>query len=96
MALTSTVPSTSSFKCNKIIVSQAVQTSAEDMDDDEGPKNCLIHSSGSHTLEDCREFKAMSVEDRKKGINGNVICYICLGDHKLPDCTVTSKKMQGM
>ena len=62
------------------------------MDDDEGSRNCLIHPSSSHILEQCQVFKAMSLEDKKKSINGNLICYICLREHKLPDCTVTSKK----
>ena len=92
MALISTVPLTSSFKYSKPMVSQTLQTLAEDMDDDEGPRNCLIHLSGSHTLEDCRVFKGMSLEDKKKGINGNLICYIYLGEHKLSDCTLTSQK----
>ena len=92
MASISTVPLISSFKYSKPMVSQTLQTSAEDMDDDEGPRNCLIHPSGSHTLEDCRVFKGVSLEDKKKGINGNPICYICLGEHKLPDCTMTSQK----
>ena len=36
----------------------------------------------------------MSLED-KKGINRNVICYICLRCYKLPNRTVTSKKCKG-
>ena len=92
VASISTVSLTSSFKYSKPMVSRTLQTSAEDIDDDEGPRNCLIHLCSSHTLEDCRVFKGMSLEDKKKGINGNLICYIYLGEHKLPNCTVTSQK----
>ena len=92
MASISTVPPTPSFKYSKPMVSQTLQTLAGEMDNDERPRNCLIHPSGSHALEDCLVFKGMSLEDKKKGINCNFICYICLGEHKVPDCTVTSKK----
>ena len=49
VASISTVPLTSSFEYSKPMVSRTLQTLAEDMDDDEGPRNRLIHSSGSHT-----------------------------------------------
>ena len=64
------------------------------MDDDEGTRNYLIHPSGSHNLKDCQVFKGMSLEDKKKGINGNLICYISLGECKLSNCTMTSQKCQ--
>jgi len=56
--------------------------------DNKGSKQCLLHpSSGTHTLDQCKRFLSMGVEDRWIVIKDNKLCFMCLGyDHVSKDC----------
>ena len=51
---------------------------------------CIIHKT-KHSLDECRGFRAKSVEERKKLLKENNICYKCCASnsHKSRDCSVT-------
>ena len=51
---------------------------------------CIIHQT-KHSLDECRGFRAKSVEERNKLPKENNICYKCCASnsHKSRDCSVT-------
>ena len=51
---------------------------------------CIIHKT-KHSLDECRGFRTKSVEERKKLLKENNICYKCCASnaHKSRDCSVT-------
>ena len=75
VTLVSTALPTSTSKYDKPFASQILHTSVGD--------KMPHYDSSSHALENCKAFNAMSLEDKKKGINENRICV---------DSRVTSKK----
>ena len=65
-------------------------------DEESGPEDlsrqCPIHHR-PHPLKRCREFRTMLLEDRKKFIKNNDICFRCLAStsHQAKDCSITIK-----
>ena len=55
-------------------------------------RQCPIHHK-PHPLKRCRGFRTMLLEDRKRLLKENNICYRCLAStsHQAKDCTVTIK-----
>ncbi|XP_057210619.1 uncharacterized protein LOC130566840 [Triplophysa rosa] len=75
-----------SVTVHKIEVSEGGKT-VEDI-----KRQCPIHHK-PHPLKRCRGFRIMLLEDRKKLVKDNNICYHCLAstDHQAKDCKVTVK-----
>lgn len=49
-------------------------------------ERCPIHKA-SHSLQDCREFKSKSHEEKKKVLSENKLCFRCLrGKHTAREC----------
>lgn len=60
--------------------------------DEDIKRRCPIHHK-PHPLKRCRGFRIMLLEDRKKLLRDNNICYRCLAStsHQAKECTVTVK-----
>ena len=60
---------------------------------------CIIHKS-NHSLNECRAFRLKSIEDRRKLLKENGICFKCLvsKDHLSRDCkdTICCKECQSV
>ena len=55
--------------------------------DSRSGKRCVLHPANSaHALEECRVFGKMSVDERRKVVENNRLCFMCLGDHFAKDC----------
>ena len=57
----------------------------------EGPtttpeRSCPIHPRFAHDLGGCRGFRAMDLSARRKVVQDNRLCYLCLGRHQVGAC----------
>lgn len=55
-------------------------------------RRCIIHNA-SHSLNDCREFRSKSLENRRKLLSEQGLCFKCLEskEHRSRNCTVSIK-----
>ncbi|KAG1697676.1 hypothetical protein GQR58_005904 [Nymphon striatum] len=58
--------------------------------DNTRPK-CPIHKSYTHFLKDCRNFEKLSLQERKKILWENKLCFRCFGFHLVKYCKVDLK-----
>ena len=53
---------------------------------------CLIHKTGGHKTEECRNYKDLPVDQKHDLLMKNFACFACLTpEHKINDCKVKSK-----
>lgn len=74
---------------NKTVKNVQITTKKTDIDTIKW--KCLLHpESKSHSLETCREFRKMQIEDRRQYLKDNKICFRCCGSdqHMIRDCKV--------
>ena len=48
--------------------------------------SCVIHNNSTHALPDCRAFRNLKYENRKKLLFENRLCYKCCGPHLSNRC----------
>ena len=54
---------------------------------DNSNKRCVIHSVNSaHSLEECRIFGRMSIDEKRQVVENNHLCFICLGGYFAKNC----------
>lgn len=55
-------------------------------------KKCPVHESSNHTLQGCRKFVNMTVDEKERIILSNKLCLSCLRPgHRLSQCQIKSK-----
>ena len=55
--------------------------------EDKSNKRCVMRPvNNAHSIEECRTFGRMSIEERQKVVENNRLCFICLGRHYAKDC----------
>nr|XP_054604550.1 uncharacterized protein LOC129165413 [Nothobranchius furzeri] len=69
-----------------------VDISSEDKEAEDDKKQCPIHQK-PHPLKKCRGFRIMPLDDRKKLLRENKLCFRCLTStsHQAKDCSVQIK-----
>ena len=50
-------------------------------------KFCRLHKTANHSLADCVTFRKLAYPERKNFIKEHKLCYKCLGDHMISNCT---------
>ena len=50
-------------------------------------KFCKFHKTSNHSLADCVTFRKLSYPERTNFIKEHRLCYKCLGDHMISNCT---------
>lgn len=54
---------------------------------------CILHTNSKHTLNECKAFRAKSIEERRQLVKENGLCFRCCGskEHFKRDCKVVIK-----
>jgi hypothetical protein len=52
---------------------------------------CAIHLSSGHKLSDCKEFKAMNLDDKFEMLRDSHLCFRCFEPHRRDKCKERSK-----
>ena len=54
-------------------------------------KFCPLHNAYNHSLEECKVFLKLSLQEKRKKIMELRICFLCFKDHMMKDCTANVK-----
>ena len=52
---------------------------------------CSYHNSNSHSISDCVIFSKLPYTERKRYAIDNKMCFNCLGNHKMSECSMRDK-----
>ena len=73
------------FQCN-LPKSKTFATSVLEKSTEDEKIPCPFHDSSSHSIAECRMFKKLPYEERKKKLFENRLCYRCCGPHISTRC----------